>query len=646
MRKTLLSVVLSLTISISVLAVEEAVYPIQDIPGDPIVITAELFPVYESQLPFGVDVYNIYDISAFRIDGIEDILSRSGDVFVRDYGGMGSLSTTAIRGAKSNQSLVMIDGQPINDVQGGTPDLNFIHIGDIERVEVYSGAASAVYGANAAGGVVNVITRDSAETYGAKFDVGYGTVNTQKYVISGKAPVGPVNIFVSGEQNKSDGLYSPSYNNGVKVRPNTDYEGKTLAGKIAYRPLSNHLVTLRGQYTTGELGTPGSVTYEDTTARQEDTGIFINGAYRANLAENALWMDFTGYYNDTERHFVSSGAFPVDDTHKGKLYGGRLANFVQALPWNRIGVGLEYSDGSVDSTALGEHDSLNYGIFVQDDVSWNNLNVAAGVRYDKNDNYDSQISPRVGASYEIIDGLSVRGAYGRGYRAPSLEELYWPSSAYYQGNPDLTPEEVATYEGGINYYFREYLSKVGISYFRSQYDDLIINVTDPNTFVASPQNIEKALISGIELEADIKPLRFFNEIGHDLGVAGNFCYYLNRDNTTATAAEGEILDYRPEMTAYGEVTYVHNLNENLAIKPAVNVNYISERQYSYYNSQTFQTEKRNLDAYSVVGAKVGFQLWYFEPYFAIDNALNTDYQSVYDYPMPGRTIYGGVTIEY
>lgn len=645
MRKTLLSAVLSLTIPISVLAVDETVYPIQDIPGDPIVITAELFPVYESQLPFGVDVFDVDDISAFHIEGIEDILSRSGDVFVRDYGGMGSLSTAAIRGSKSNQSLVMIDGQPINDVQGGNPDLNYIHLGDIERVEVYSGAASAIYGANAAGGVVNVITRDNAESFGAKFDASYGTGNMQKYVLSGTAPVGPVNIFVSGEYNKSDGFSSPSYGDGEELRPNTDYDGKTIAAKIAYRPLGNHLVTFRGQYTTGDLGTPGSLLYEDITARQEDTGIFVNGGYRANLVNDIYWLDFTGYYNDTERHFSSSGAYPVDDTHKGKLYGSRIANFVQVLPWNRIGVGFEYGNGTVDSTALGEHDSMNYGVFVQDDVTWEGLNVAVGVRYDKNDNYDYQISPRVGASYEIIDGLSVRGAYGQGYRAPSLEELYWPSSIYYQGNPDLTPEKVATYEGGINYFFREYLSKVGISYFRSEYDDLIINVTDPNTYVTSPENLEKALISGIEFEADTKPLRFFDETRHDLGVAANFCYYLNRDNTTIDATD-PLLDYRPEMTAYGEVTYVHSINDNMAVKPAVNINYVSERQYSYYNPDTYQTEKRDLDAYSVVGAKIGFRAWWFEPYFAIDNALDTDYQSVYDYPMPGRTLYGGVTIEY
>ncbi len=646
MRKTLLSVVISLAIPISVLAVDETVYPLQDIPGDPIVITAELFPVYESQLPFGVDVFDIEDMSAFRIEGIEDILSRSGDVFVRDYGGMGSLSSTAIRGSKSNQSLVMVDGQPINDIQGGTPDLNYVHLGDIERVEIYSGAASAVYGANAAGGVVNVITRDNADKFGAKLDGSIGTANTQKYIISAKAPVGPVDIFVSGEHNNSAGFYSPSYANGVRHRPNTDYDSKTVVGKIAYRPLSGHLATIRGQYTAGELGVPGPVAYEDTTARQEDTGIFVNGGYRANLVEDMLWMDFTGYYNDTERHFSSGGAFPTDDTHKGKLYGGRMANFVQALSWNRIGMGIEYDKGSVDSTALGEHDSINYGIFIQDDINWEGLNVAIGARYDKNDNYEAQISPRVGASYEIIDGLSVRGAFGQGYRAPSLEELFWPSDIYYEGNPDLKPEKVATYETGVAYYFRDYLSKVGVSYFRSDYSDLIVNVTDSGTWVSTPQNLEKALISGIEFEADLKPLRFFDEVRHDLGITANFCYYLNRDNTTTTAAEGEILDYRPEMTAYGEVTYVHNLSENFAIKPAVNVNYISNRQYSYYNSQTFQTEKRDLEAYSLVGAKIGFRTWWFEPYFAIENALNTDYQSVYDYPMPGRTIYGGVTIEY
>lgn len=647
MRKLILTISVFIVASISIFAAEETetVYPIQDMPGDPIVITAELFPFYESQLPFGVDVFDVKDIAVFHINGIEDIIGRSGDTYIREYGGMGSLSSTAIRGAKSNQSLVMIDGQPINDVQGGAPDLNYIHLGDIERVEIYSGAASAIYGANAAGGVVNVITRDTADDFGAKLDACYGTGSTQEYVISGKAPLGPVDIFVSGEYKRSDGYSSPSYGDGETVRPNTDYDGKTFAGKIAYRPMGNHVLTLRGQYTTGDLGSPGPLSYEDITARQEDTGIFLNVGYRANTIQDMLWTDFTGYYDDTERHFVSTGAYPSDDTHKGKLYGGRLANFVQALSWNRIGIGLEYSKGSVDSTAIGIHDSINYAVFVQDDISWEGLNVAVGARYDKNDNYESQISPRFGASYEIIDGLSVRGAFGQGYRAPSMDELFWPSSAYYQGNPDLIPEKVTTYEGGVNYYFREYLSKIGLSYFRSDYSDLIVTVTDPDTYIASPHNLDKALISGIEIEADTKLLRFFEVTDHDLGVAANFCYYLDRDNTTEGAAD-ELLDYHPEMTAYGEITYVHNINEDLSVKPAINVNYVSERQYDYYNPDTFQAEKRNLDAYSLVGAKIGFNAWWFEPYFAVDNVLDKDYQSVYDYPMPGRTIYGGLVIEY
>ncbi|MCP4231387.1 MAG: TonB-dependent receptor [bacterium] len=648
MRKLLTIFTLLSLIPLFAFAENDDIYPVQDVPGDPIIITAELFPMYESQIPFGVDVFDVADITAFRVDGIEDVVGRSGEVYIRDYGGMGSLTSAAIRGAKSNQSLVMIDGQPINDIQGGSPDLNYVHLGDIERVEVYSGAASAVYGANAAGGVVNVITRDSADDYGAKLDASYGTGNTQKYVLSGEVPVGPVNFFVSGEYNKSDGFSSSSYGNGEELRSNTDYDGKTFAGKIACRPSSNHLLTFRGQYTIGELGVPGPVSFEDITARQDDTGVFINGGYRANLISDLYWLDLTGYYNDTERHFISSGSFPSDDTHKGKLYGTRVANFLQALEWNRIGVGFEYDNSSVDSTALGEYDTTNYGVFVQDDVTWNRLNVAVGIRYDKNNNYDSQISPRVGASYEIIEGLSVRGAYGQGYRAPSLEELFWPSSGYvyiYQGNPDLKPEKVATYEAGVAYYFRDYLSKVGVNYFRSQYDDLIVNVTDYDTFTTMPENIEKALISGISLESDIRPLRFFGDIEHDLAIAGNFTYYLNRDNTTDGASD-PLLDYRPEITGYGEVTYTRNITADLAVKPAVNVNYVSGRQYSYYNPDTFQTEKRNLDAYSLVGAKVGFRAWWFEPYFAVDNALNTDYQSVYDYPMPGRTIYGGVTIEY
>ena len=156
----------------------------------------------------------------------EVLENKTGIVEVSKYGTLGSLSELRIRsgGSSSKQVLLMIDGRPVNDISGGSSNLSEIPTENIEKIEVLRGPSSALYGANALGGVVNIITK-KATTQKPKTEIGlnYGSFNTQNYNFNFSAMPGKANIFLAGSKNLTDGF-----------RDNSDYDSTNLSAKIGY----------------------------------------------------------------------------------------------------------------------------------------------------------------------------------------------------------------------------------------------------------------------------------------------------------------------------------------------------------------------------------------------------------------------------
>jgi outer membrane cobalamin receptor len=173
--------ILSVTMGVMLLvaaaacADDVAAEEVEVFPGDPIVITAIGEPARESEVPFGIRAITAEDLKLLAADNLAEGLVRAEGIYVRGYGGAGAIKTVAVRGAFENQTLVMVDGQPVNNHQGGDVDFNAVALEDVERVEVMAGASSALYGANATAGVVNVITRGVPEEPRLSLRGGYGT---------------------------------------------------------------------------------------------------------------------------------------------------------------------------------------------------------------------------------------------------------------------------------------------------------------------------------------------------------------------------------------------------------------------------------------------------------------------------------------
>jgi len=610
----ILSVTLGMTLLAVALAVNADEVKVEDIevfPGDPIVITAIGEPARESEVPFGVTALTAEDLQLLAAENLADGLARSEGVYVREYGGPGANKTVAVRGAFAKQTLVMVDGQPINNHQGGDVDFNAIALEDVERVEVMAGASSALYGANATAGVVNVITRGVPAEPGVTFRGEYGTYDDAGTAVEAGVPFGKTGVTGGGNYRRSDGF-----------RENDDYEGEGGHLKLSYGLTEEATLSARGQYQASELGVPGSLSYPTPSARQEDRFASANVGFDGALGK--AWSTETRVYvkNQRRHYFDPAPVVPVDDTHRNGAAGGRSVVFRQITSWNRGALGGEFQREATDSTRLGKRDGVTWAVFGQEDLRFDKLTTVFGARYDSSGIYGDAVSPRAGVRYRFNDYVSGRASAGRGFRAPTFDELFWPRDQWGGGgNPNLKPEYSWSYEVGPTFRWLSHL-KIEATYFYSIYEDLISGWP--------PANVDRAFIRGAEFGFTAAPLPFLSGLVFD----ASGTYLQTRDRET-----GEQLDYRPVHTEFAELRYRRDVVVGaFAVTPSVSTEIVGRQQY------TDGPFKRWLDAYALLNARLAFQVYYAEIYVAGKNLADKTYQTIYDYPMPGRAVSAGFTV--
>ena len=568
-------------------------------------------------MPFGINAISAEELNLSAAGNLADGLVRAEGIYVRSYGGAGSTRTLSTRGGYSKQTLVMVDGQPINNHQGGDVDFNAITLEDVERVEVMAGPSSALYGANATAGVVNVITRGVPDEPRLSFRGDYGSFDAVGAEAAAALPLGPLGLAVGG-----------NYRDYAGFRGNDDYRGVGGHAKLSYAVGDGTVLSLRGQYQTSELGVPGSLTYPSPLARQEDdlatANLGVTGAVSEAISANARLF----YKTQKRRYADADPVFPADDTHKNYALGGRGTLFYQLWDWNRLALGGEYESDRTDSTAIGERDGATWAAFTQEDLRFGELTTVLGVRYDSSGIYGDAVSPRLGVKYRFGEYVSARASGGRGFRAPTFDELFWPDTGFGGGNPDLKPEYCWAYEAGPVFRYKDAL-KAELTYFYSDYEDLIGGWP--------PENVARASIQGLEVGVEAAPVPNLS----GLGTAVSATYLATEDEDT-----GEQLDYRPVYTGFGEIRYRHDFGDAFAVTPSVSAEVVGRQQYTDYDPTTFEPFKAWLGAYALMNARLAFKVYYAELYVAAKNLTNQEYQTIYDYPMPGRTFRGGFSVSF
>ncbi len=600
-----------------------------------IVITPTRGPRMVKDLPTNVSVITRQEITESSAQNVAEVLKNRLGVEIRRYGTLGAPSYVALRGCSAYQTLVMVDGRSVNSISDGIADLSQFPVDNIERIEVIRGPASALYGANALGGVVNIITKEAEEE---KVDVGVnlglGSFGTQ---------IGRLNF---GTENANIKVYfTISNNTSSGWRKNSAYDNHNLTGRLAYDAGKVGIFEFRGGYHKSKLGLPGvnyeldPITWErillderyasDPSHNQEDEKEYLVLEY-SNGGDNSKLL--LRAYGSSDMRRDRNPSEPRYDLHENITQG--VETQVDAPYGIALGMDIHQDKyeqiNEIDSKTRIDEKNLNKSIFIQESLSLKPLMTIMGFRYDHHSAYGGQINPSFALVYHLLQSLKISFNLARGFRAPTFCDLYQPYTDYgiyqAQGNSDLKPEKAWAYDLGFEHQLgNSLLSRLTL--FRTNIDDLIEWAMNPS-FIWTPSNVAEAYSQGVEVE-------FIHQITPRLSQAINYAYVHSLGKREGQD-KFEIAPYKPRNRANYRISYRSNfgLNVNLGTE------YVGEQW-----SGAGKTGDK-LPEYFLINARIGQTIGSLEIYVSFDNILDKKYETVFGYPMPGTTVMAGISLKF
>jgi outer membrane cobalamin receptor len=619
--------------------------------SDAIVVTATRGRSTTQELPHSMSIVSQERISLIKPLNISEVLQNIQGIYIKDYGGVGDLKTISLRGSNPEQVLVLLDGQRLNNPQTGQIDLSMISLEEIEQVEILRGGSSAVYGADAIGGVLNMITRKSQTPtgIGASLHLLGGSFNTRSLdaAIDFESQIWDGSFTY--KQLRSDGDFTYTDSDGQEqTRTNNDVHSHnfftTIKSQLGQSPYKTNLDMSYG-YFTAERGAPGPTDFPSQTARQWDTNQQFQTALRGKVFNPLHTYNLQGFWNWNKTRFEEpEGFFATDARNKSGNYGIESHIKSLILPHHALTYGLGYRKEWMTSNQFPENHNRNlYFIFVQDEIQLNAndnkspiaIEIIPAIRYDSYSDFGSRWSPKIGGSMSVGSEwqTTLKSNAGLNFRAPTFNELYWPKSDWSSGNQDLKPENGFDWDLGLSLRYPDFLNiAFNMVYFDIRMNDLIQWQTD-SLFFSMPVNISKARNRGIEVNSSIELVENMLEI------IGNYTY-LDARNLSDGEYNNKFLVYRSR----------HNLNLTFNwqwkyLSFVYDYRYVSRRYSDEANSNEFE-----LKSYDVSDLTLRFKkrygMWQPTLSFQIRNVFNENYQIIRSYPLPGREIRISLEVAY
>jgi len=583
--------------------------------ADAIVVSATRIPQSIRDVGVSVSVVPRERIEELNAQNVGEVLDEVMDAKVNTYGSMGAESDITLRGSSGNQVLVMVDGRPVNVASVGMTDLSMYPVDQIERIEVIRGPSSVLYGAGAMAGVVNIVTRDPPKQLTTDLTTSYGTKNTRIIQLDNGARIGDLGYLITASQNASDGW-----------RENSACDGYNIAGKLDYDMSQESRLVLNSGFSRQNKGVPGSTSWETPNAKQYDRQYWFDLTHKYEFETNSC-LTSKAFLNQNWQDFKDPDSF-TDDISQNNKAG---VDIQQTLP---LGERQMFLGGIyIENDYVNIHDTNNVSLiggnrdlftgagFLQDEIKLlERFTATPGLRCDIQSQWGAELSPKLSALYKIIEGTGLKASVGRGFRAPTVDELYWRDE-YSQGNPDLRPEESFSYDAGIQQQLGE-KSTFQVSLFQNHVKNLIAWFDDGKG-VYTAQNVNDALLQGVETEL---AMQFTKEI------SGTLNYTLLGAKDTSGQYDGETLTYRPKNKFGGRLGY----QSQWGLKLNVNADYTDSVYTDRANTQ-------ELGGFMTLGAYAGQTIFKGVEIFARgDNILDKQYQLVNGFPMPGFSVMGGV----
>jgi len=616
----------------------------EEILMEPVLVTATRLEEPISGVPASATVITSEEMEQKMAVTVEDAIRDAPGVYVRRAGTIGSATSVRLRGADVNQTSVMIDGVKVNNSWSGFYDWANLMVDNVERVEIVRNPQSALYGSEAMGGVINIITKEGKGTPRATLSAEGGTFNTYREVGSLAGEWGITNFAVSASRFDSDGQFT-----------NDDYKNTTFSARLgldigkraSINWVSRYIDSVKGLAINPNefwlIMNPPPIPFRRDTNRDRANTFFLNVL---NMGFEVFpWWDFTirGSSVDdqelVEDQFTPGvdlipGAVPLLemrlDTDSERYTFATQQNFHFFDDMVIISGGFEYQEEEAVFNSIFEPqippllpsrvdgDRINRALYLQGRFYYEGFTLIGGARYDDDSIFGNKTNPKLSGSY-FFDKTSTRikGSWGTGFRAPTFQELFTPLF----GNPRLDPEESTGFEFGVDQRIWEDKVLLEAAYFSTRYKNLI---------QSSPygvSNIGRARIWGAEGGFSIKPIQ-------GLELRGNVTYLNTKDEETK-----EELPRRPRYVWYLSANY--RWNNRLTLNLDVNIVGSTRSDYDAITPHGRYLLGRN-PKYKKVDLAASYTLlneWRFlkglKLIGRIENLLDDQYQEAKGFPAPG-----------
>jgi vitamin B12 transporter len=648
MKTVLFATTAAILCGLSTHAGAQAVSPIAVASVGELVVTANRSPQESERVGQSITVLDAGAIKASQSVDISTLLAQTPGVSFSRNGGVGGSTSVRIRGAEGDHTVVVIDGVKLNDPSTAGGGYNFANLlaGDIGRIEILRGAQSTLWGSQAIGGVVNIVTAQAEEPFEGSLTAEGGSMGTGYLRAAAGGKTDRVTWRLAGGRYETDGI--SSYRLGQEK---DGYDNTGFSGRAVVRATDAISFDLRGVYSKGRNEfdgfPPPNFAFGDTPEYGETEEFVGYVAVNLDLFDGALQNRLAYGYTQTDRQNFNPDQAVTDVTFDARGENRR---------WEYQGVwtindawtatfGGEIEDSKMRSASPSAFDpnpapiSAKAGIDgiyaqVQGEVVAG-LTLTAGLRRDSHDTFGDKTLGQLAAAWSLNDGNTIlRASFGQGFKAPTLYQLY---SEY--GNTALAPEEADGWDAGVEQrLFDRFM--VRATYFdrdtTNQIDFVSCTaaITNPLCFVNGIRrsgvydNTARTKAHGVELEgsADLGPLQ----------VLANYTWTDTENDSAGNVNRGKQLTRRPEHQANIQATYSWANEASLGAA----IRYVGASFDNAGNTYVLQS-------YTLLDLRASYPVNdTFEVHGRVENAFDDEYETTRNYGSPGRGVYVGVRAKF
>jgi vitamin B12 transporter len=577
---------------------------------DEIIVKGARIETPASNFGSSIFILNSEDIRLRGIRSVIDAISYSPGVTTKKNGSFGGVGSVRIRGASSSQTLVLVDGVPVNDASspGGGYNFEYLDTSNIGRIEVLRGSQSTLWGSDAIGGVVNIFTKsaedNSINILSETGSFGLKKINSEFGLVSNFGKflflVNDTSLDGISKADKKDGNIEKD---GFE-KNSYSFKGNMKVNNIEIRGLLSYIKS------DVEYDSFGFVTgVQDGDERSITEEFKGNLTIKFNLFGEKLENTFSFNQSDISRDYFTDNnlTFGADGDRKLYRYQGN-AGFGN---YNKIAFGFEKEESSVSLDKL----SIDSLFLLYQFQPIKNLVVSAGIRNDDNKGFSSKTTRKIAAAYKISENISIKSSWGEGFKVPTIFQTTFFCCGAKSANTNIRPEVSTSYDLGFDFSLKDKFS-FSLIYFKQD----VNNQINFSFGLGGYENIDFVESDGFEISTNSKvseTVNLFINYSYIDSIDGNGLRLINIPKDSGEL----VLTYEPASKISG----------SMALK---------------YNGSEISTYG-NLNSWSRVDINLFYKLNNFsEVYFRVENLFDEDYQQVFGYGTPDRSGLAGIKVTF